>query len=55
MSMHLKTALAYTVCVIGLIVIGFGPLTDWQAAARNWALIAATLIVFLIPTKRATK
>lgn len=54
MSTHLKTALAYAISVVGLIIIGFGPMADWQAAARNGALIAATLLIFAVPTRRAT-
>jgi hypothetical protein len=55
MSTQMKTALAYAISAVGLIIIGFGPMSDWQAAARNGALLAATLIIFAVPTKRASK
>lgn len=55
MSTQLKTAVAYAILCVALIVISFGPLAPWQEALRNGALLAASVIILLVPNKKVTK
>jgi hypothetical protein len=53
MSNHKKLALAYALLCVALIAVGFGPLEDWQMAARNGALVAGAILIVLVPAKAA--